>query len=257
MKNGGAEQCLLKAAEDGEILPREGFSVVMAGRQDSLALQENCGRRIASNWTVVSRNHADCRSVQEAGAGATSSPPGGRDTEGRQEVWWQIDAVWQFLRPDKAAPPPRLRGVSFFGSFAPVSLWALASPHTSTSWTPQGSSLARDRQECVTGPITPSIKGPFRLGPSASPDRAPFLEPGSNQADRPRGFSGHTWCFLCFPLCGVHYRNLSPTACWRCVPLAAPWAQWEKKTTRHMRQTGAGDEGETDFILSPARFFFS
>lgn len=34
------------------------------------------------------------------------------------------------------------------------------------------------------------------------------------------------------------------------------WAQWEKETTRH-ETNGAGVEGETDFILSPARDFSS
>lgn len=65
---------------------------------------------------------------QQAGAGATGSPPGGRDTEGRQEVRWQIDAVWQLLGPGKAAPPasPAARRI-FFGSFTPVRLWL---PHT-------------------------------------------------------------------------------------------------------------------------------
>lgn len=222
----------------------------MAARQDILALQEpweedskqlDCCFREPRRLPVRAGGRRRRHKFSTRGPGHGRSP--------RSLVADRRCVAVPGTRQGRTAPPG-LRGVSFFGSFAPVSLWALASPHTSTSWTPQGSFLARDRQECVTGPITPSIKGPFRLGPSASPDRAPFLEPGSNQADRPRGFSGHTWCFLFFPLCGVHDRNLSPTACWRCVPLAAPWAQWEKKTTRHMRQTGAGDQGMKEKQIS-------
>lgn len=229
MMNGEAKQFLLKAAEDGEILPREGLfpPSTISWRQGKRLflcrtnIKNRC-RRTASNRTVP-RNYADRRDVPAGRRRlhrlSTRGPGHGRPPRGSVADRRRVAVAG--TRQGCTARLPSCEAYLFWilHSCAP-----LASPHTSTRWTPQGSSLARDRQECVIGPITPSIKGPFRPGPSASPDRAPFLEPGSNQADRPRGprgFSGHTWCFLCFPFCGVHYRNLSPSACWRCVPLAA------------------------------------
>lgn len=135
MMNGEAKQFLLKAAEDGEILPREGLFPAlhhfMATRQETLSVQDKYQEPLQED-----SKQPDCSpelpptggTFQQAGAGATSSPPGGRDTEGRQEVRWQIDAVWQLLGPGKAAPPasPAARRI-FFGSFTPVRLWL---PHT-------------------------------------------------------------------------------------------------------------------------------
>lgn len=137
----------------------------------------------------------------------------------------------------------------------------LASPHTSTRWTPQGSSLARDRQECVIGPITPSIKGPFRPGPSASPDRAPFLEPGSNHADRPRGPPEVQWLHVVFSLLSILRSALPQSLPLRLLAMCAPGGPdpglsgKRKQQDRYLRQTGAGGRRNRFHPLSRAIFF--
>jgi hypothetical protein len=188
MKNGGAEQCLLKAAEGGEMSPREALYPGLDRFHGDMTRRSCFPGHV---WRTVGGGHKATRlfpgptptagTLQQVGGGAARSPPGGRDTEGRQEFGGRSTLCGSCWGPSKAAPPPppAARRI-FFWSGTSRTFRPWLSPHTSTSWTPQGSSLGRDCQECVTGPIIPSIKGPFRLGPTARPDRAPFLEPGSN-----------------------------------------------------------------------------
>lgn len=121
MMNGEAKQFLLKAAEDGEILPREGLFPAlhhfMATRQETLSVQDKYQEPLQED-----SKQPDCSPELRRQAGRSSRPapapqalhPGAGTRKAAKRFGGRSTPCGSRWDPARLhRPPPQLRGVSF------------------------------------------------------------------------------------------------------------------------------------------------